>query len=154
MSTKSSVTGTLGIAFALIGTLLVVFFDLRLIITAVLHPLRIIEWLILPLMGIVLVAWLIAQVRGPRSSDGSRIDRKAYAQKKLAAQVLESMQKKSTAELLEIQMLNDRSKWTDVAFDAASQVLKQRRNDLPGMVEACSELKQAGVIQYGNSAGS
>jgi hypothetical protein len=50
---------------------------------------------------------------------------------KLADQIVETMQNKTTEELLEIWTTNDRGQWSDAAFDAVLQTLSERNVIIP-----------------------
>ena len=142
MRERNSGWGMFGTAFVILATLITIYFDAEFAFAALLHPVRIFERLVLSVMAILFIFWLIAQVRGPRNVDGTHMDVKALKQKKLDAQLRESMQEKSTVELFEIWMTSDSSVWTDAARDAAMQVIKQRRTDLPHMIDAVQEVKK------------
>jgi hypothetical protein len=50
---------------------------------------------------------------------------------KLADQIIETMRNKTTEELLEIWLTNDRGQWSDTAFDAVHQTLSERNVIIP-----------------------
>jgi hypothetical protein len=139
MSKTSSASGAIGILLAMAATLFAVYYDLKLSIIALLHPIRTLERSLLVLAAFaafLFIFWFVDRLRHPRKP----ADPKAKLEHG-AVVILPTMRRKTTAELLEILTDRDRTKWTEAAFEAAGRALKER--DVPSLVEGVAEFRNS-----------
>lgn len=102
------------------------------LILAATHPTYAIRNLAITVAVVVFLALVTGRLRLPNKSS-----RKS----KVEAQIVESMQGKSTKELLQIASENDHDKWSELALSTARKVLKERSN--ASLADAIAEIKSA-----------
>jgi hypothetical protein len=57
----------------------------------------------------------------------------------LRDQIYRSLSQKATDELIEIWQANNRTEWTEMAFDAIRDILQERHVDLPPQAEPVTQ---------------
>lgn len=62
---------------------------------------------------------------------------------KRRVQIIDAMRKKSTQELLLIQLDNDRRKWSDSAFEAVRYVVRERSRNMAQFIEDCAQVRSS-----------
>jgi hypothetical protein len=118
---------TFGIFIAAALTLVSLFLWGRVFLQVLLHPIYAFERLVLPVLVIMLIVWLATYARG-----------RSGRQAKREAQIIESVQRKSASEQLEVS-LNENGQWSDVAVKAARNSFKNR--SLSAQVDAVAEVR-------------
>jgi type VI protein secretion system component VasK len=134
---KDIAAGVVGFVILVGGTLLAIYYDLKVMIFGILHPIRTIERL-MPILGAFFAFWLIVWIYARLTARRKPVDQRTKLDKESQV-ILPAMRSKSTRELLEILADHDPKKWSDAAFEAAHKALKER--DLPAMVEGVAEFR-------------